>query len=343
MDHPGAFTSSAVKALMARAMFYRVLGEVLGIDDDDLLMKALDGNGIASLHDLVGLSDYQIDTMSFDDGTGVWLLPSLASRNKIRVLRSWHSHLQLVQGRREVDWMDLATVNEDEWDDYRVGVYVPSISTQTKSTVWRASSCRRMRNHTDALVPVSCGIFPSDAMEELGNGEPDNGEGIGFGIDEIIALDSCMDMVGINAKTEDDENGTSKGESDRNGDIFNDSDGIVTFDAIYPFETSASAIGGVGFAQEDLGLSLDIDFVGITADCCAEMVISSPNLVTPVFRDVEMNNLVDWRVNGTLGIETNIVFDPGGGVGDWDEFFGCDWFTPAPEQYLDLLLLDRGE
>ena len=40
------------------------------------------------------------------------------------------------------------------------------------------------------------------------------------------------------------------------------------------------------------------------------------------------------------GGASNAIFDPGGGC---DDLFGCDWFSPTPAQYYDLLLLDRGE
>ena len=161
MTHPGSYTSDAVKQLMARAMFYRVVCEVLGIDDDDLLMKALDGNGIVSLHDLLVLTDYQIDTLSFDDGMGVWFSPCLASRNKIRILRSWHSHLQLVQGTRDVNWMDSSTVNEDEWDDFRVGVYVPAQAPVVAPTPRAKSATSRV--FSNPFGPSSyypCASFP---------------------------------------------------------------------------------------------------------------------------------------------------------------------------------------
>ena len=95
----------------------------MGIDSNDLLLKALDSNGLDSIYDILTLTDTQIDTLSFNDGTAV-MVPSLASRNKLRILRSWNFHLQQVQGNRCVDWMDPITVTEDEWDDFRVGIYI---------------------------------------------------------------------------------------------------------------------------------------------------------------------------------------------------------------------------
>ena len=65
----------------------------MGIDSNDLLLKALDSNGLDSIYDILTLTDTQIDTLSFNDGTAV-MVPSLASRNKLRILRSWNFHLQ---------------------------------------------------------------------------------------------------------------------------------------------------------------------------------------------------------------------------------------------------------
>jgi len=106
-----------------KATFDRVIKDVMGIDSNDLLLKALDSNGLDSIYDILTLTDTQIDTLSFNDGTAV-MVPSLASRNKLRILRSWNFHLQQVQGNRCVDWMDPITVTEDEWDDFRVGIYI---------------------------------------------------------------------------------------------------------------------------------------------------------------------------------------------------------------------------
>lgn len=126
MVHPPVVLTDSKRSWMKRVMFDHVIQEVLGISDDDLLLKALDGHGtIISLPDLLTMSDSDIDSLYLDDGTGE-RLPSLASRNKVRILRWWNYHLQVVQGRRVVDWMDSSTVNEVEWDSYRYGVYVPT-------------------------------------------------------------------------------------------------------------------------------------------------------------------------------------------------------------------------
>jgi len=94
-----------------KALFDRITKEVMDIADDDLLMKALDSAGLDAVSDLLTLSDKQIDSLAYDDdGTGL-RVPSLGSRNKLRILRSWNVHLQQVQGVRRVDWWDEGTVS----------------------------------------------------------------------------------------------------------------------------------------------------------------------------------------------------------------------------------------
>ena len=69
----------------------RLLKEVMGLDDNDLLVKALDAAGIRAVPDLLILTDEQIDTLTYRHDTGDEELPSLSSRNKLRILRSWNS------------------------------------------------------------------------------------------------------------------------------------------------------------------------------------------------------------------------------------------------------------
>jgi hypothetical protein len=160
------------------------------------------------------LSFIQIDTMFVDDGAGVRLLPSLASRNKIRILRSWHSHLQLVQGTRCVNWLDTGTVNEDTWEDYRVGVYIPAeaptVPTQ-RATVTNSCVSRPVLVQSPApmfVVPASdATCHPKNVIEEMFacltevgvviDGRAENGE---LHLDDEGALEFENDDVYLGSK-----------------------------------------------------------------------------------------------------------------------------------------------
>lgn len=127
MSQGGAPTNPppSTRSTTRKATFDRVVKEVIGIADNDILLKALDGDGFDAITDLLTMTDDQIDSLAYDDGTSA-TIPPLASRNKLRILRSWNFHLQQVQGTRRVNWMDTNTVNEDTWDEYRIAVYVPA-------------------------------------------------------------------------------------------------------------------------------------------------------------------------------------------------------------------------
>jgi hypothetical protein len=336
--HPGAPTNppSPIRSFMERATFDYVVREVLGIADDDLLLKALDGNGIASLPDLITLSDDQIDTLSFDAGSGP-RVPSLASRNKVRILRSWNFHLQLVQGRRLVDWMESSTVNEDEWEDYRVGIYLPvdvlaaSPTLQAKPAVFRVASQPRSKQvFLPALDPITLPADP-DKDEKLDNGE------LEVDVDGELDFDEDYDDEAL----EFDDDDVPCDAIDSNA-IQDDPMGTC-------FELSAEEKDSNIRSFDILDFQIDCcgnDFLGLGNVFVAENVVQAshgiiyPSSGPPVSAD-DRNILVDCCVQD-LFAEANLVFDPGGG--DCSVFRGfCDFPPPTPKQYFDLLLLDRGE
>jgi hypothetical protein len=99
--------------------FDRVLKGVVGIPDDDLFFKVLDGNGILSIPDLLTLSEPGISSLSWNDGK------SNLTLNQIKILQAWNVHLQSEQGTRRVNWLDNLSVNKDEWDEFHVSDYNP--------------------------------------------------------------------------------------------------------------------------------------------------------------------------------------------------------------------------
>jgi hypothetical protein len=114
----------STRSATTKQAFDRVLKDVVGIPDDDLLFKVLDGNGISSIPDLLTLSEVDISTLSWDDGNNKLTL-NLQRTNQIKILQAWNVHLQTEQGMRRVDWLDNLSVNEDEWDEFRVSDYNP--------------------------------------------------------------------------------------------------------------------------------------------------------------------------------------------------------------------------
>ena len=56
----------STRSATRKATFDFVLKDVMGFEDDDLLVKALDNEGVDSVHDLLTLTDDQIDQVEGD-------------------------------------------------------------------------------------------------------------------------------------------------------------------------------------------------------------------------------------------------------------------------------------
>lgn len=344
ITHPGARPSPSTRLLVARATFDRVFKEVLGIADYDLLLKALDGNGIVSLADVIALTDSQIDTLFFDDGTGA-RLPFLASRNKLRALRSWNFHLQLVQGRRLVDWMDSSTVNEFEWDDYRVCSYTPiNVPVAPRTPRVKPATCVVVARTTQQ-VPGNVRI--SDPIVDPVVYRPNDGEpevelpkGAEF---EDTEQEFPFDHVELNLE------GAEAG-FDEEEDVFhigNDCDMIETEDC-----RTTSGSNGIDLLH-DQQLFVDCCDVGFAT----KFNSFSIEAVGRTFDNIDLGGTVGYGVEigdsfDAIGMiscryvevefgEPSMVFDPGGG--DFGLPGVYDFSPPTLDQYYDLLLLDRGE
>ena len=70
MSTPGLSTRAALKSAK-KATLTKVLREVLDLDENDLLMKAVESQGVRGIDNLLALSATDVDTMvhNKDDGT----------------------------------------------------------------------------------------------------------------------------------------------------------------------------------------------------------------------------------------------------------------------------------
>jgi len=117
---PMSIRSSArlTQSSTRRAILDHVLTNVLGMDKDDPLPKALKAQGVSS-------TEQDITDLVYDDeGTNTPV--HRAHMNVIRILQTWNLHLIQTYGIKKVDWMDQQMVNEDECDDFRVSGYDPN-------------------------------------------------------------------------------------------------------------------------------------------------------------------------------------------------------------------------
>ena len=81
------------QAAIRKAALDHVLKEIMGAEDDDPLILAVEQNGIKSVLDLLSLSEEDIGDLKFinedDDDKG---LPIYA-KNQIKILKAWNIHL----------------------------------------------------------------------------------------------------------------------------------------------------------------------------------------------------------------------------------------------------------
>jgi hypothetical protein len=325
-DHPPSLNRKAAK----KAILDHVLKGVLGFDDDDLLLKALDGNGLDSLPDVVSLSDNQIDSLSFDNGTGTWLLP-VASRNKLRVFRSWNQYLRHIHGGQPVDWMDETVVNEDQWEEYRGAIYrVPIQAPKTPNARPRPVCTRVLASlsHSKVAVPVvvSSTVDASD-------------------LDEVV---DCLAVVAEKTELDLDGeplligHGEHKSVLDNNKEISTDCTKNNNCHEVLEAAEGNIVRMSMVLLDDCRGVTSKFDWPGdfnnrrgcddlscgmILGDCCGR-IGATGNPEDYIGFDClvgDENVLVDWRVRGEVAA-SNLVFDPGGG--DRDDLFHISAFSP---------------
>ena len=322
--YPPPLNRKAVK----KAIFDRVLKGVLGFDDDDLLLKALDGNGVESIADVFSLSDSQIDTLSLDQGTIVKLIP-LASRNKLRILRSWNFHLR--QGGRSVDWMDATIVNQDAWEEYCVALYVPVEPSNKAPTP-------RPRRPVNRAVPPSHSIQVTapapvvdspTAPDPFLSDEPSDLIRLDHDVENKSIVDGEPNMSIVHGEPESSAADIFPDAFRDVGNVFDDADSVS--------KLVLNVLELTGPTKASRSLAFD-EHVVLLVDCCGSRATtrSIGNVIDPVDFGGDDNDLVDWCVFGQVAT-SRVVFDPGGG--DRDVSFHISAFSPSEASSSSVFLI----
>ena len=312
------------KAVM-KAIFDRVLKGVLGFNDDDLLLKALDGNGIVSIADVISLSDSQIDTLSFDHGPASKRIP-LASRNKLRIFRSWNFHLR--QGGRSVDWMDATIVNEDAWEEYCVAVYVPIEPSKAQTPRPRRPPRAAPPSHSIQVAgPV---VDPPTTPDPCLSDELSDCLKLDHHVENTLIVDGEPNMLIVHGEPK-------SSAADMYHDSFEDvCDEFVGADGNPKFALTGLAL--IGSTKESTSI-LPSNGCVILVDCCgSDIGTTRPigNVIDPVDFGDDDEDLVDWRVDGKVAM-SRVVFDPGGG--DRDVSFHISAFSPSEANSSQVFLI----
>ena len=85
-------STRSTQSLTQRAILEHVLTNILGMDKDDPLPKALKAQGASLIADLLTMTEQDITDLAYDDkGTNTPV--HRAHMNVIRILQTWNLHL----------------------------------------------------------------------------------------------------------------------------------------------------------------------------------------------------------------------------------------------------------
>ena len=141
--NPPMSTRSAAK----KATMNRVLKDVMDLEDSDIIVKAIESQGIKRIEDLLSLSESNIDDIFFDDLAGNQEEVPAFQKNLLKVLKEWNFYIMSNLGIRKVDWDDPSIVNYDDFNDFRVTAYNPDQSLR--------QTVSRLSKNTSSSVPSS--------------------------------------------------------------------------------------------------------------------------------------------------------------------------------------------
>ena len=83
----------STRAAARKRTLNRILKDVFELEDDDLLVKAIEGQGFRSIDDLLALTTDNIDGLTAPDasGTGCTQVPQY-QKNLLKILKEWKFH-----------------------------------------------------------------------------------------------------------------------------------------------------------------------------------------------------------------------------------------------------------
>ena len=120
-------TPRSTRSQAKRATLMKVLKDVLELDDEDLLVKAVEAQGIRNIKDLLTLSMNEIDNICVNEGTNRIPVPQY-QKNLIKILKEWNYYLLTSLPKRNIDWDDTTYINISDFDEFRTEAYDPDNS-----------------------------------------------------------------------------------------------------------------------------------------------------------------------------------------------------------------------
>ena len=122
----------AAKRAARRKTMDKVLIDVLGVEETDMVVLALNQEGCRNVEDILSLQDRDIDNMHYVDPDSKKRSPVVATqRNLLKILKAWNYSLLVSEDRKKVDWDDPSYVNSEMFDEFRVTAYDPDVPIRT--------------------------------------------------------------------------------------------------------------------------------------------------------------------------------------------------------------------
>ena len=106
--------SKSARAKAKEEEFFYVLRDVVGLDNNDVLIHALGFHGTSSMADLLAMTNKDIGKLSFigDDGKDKTILR--AKTNIIRILQAFNFHLVKTHCVKRINWKGDSYASEDK-------------------------------------------------------------------------------------------------------------------------------------------------------------------------------------------------------------------------------------
>ena len=110
-------TMPAPKSTRAKAreteLLY-VLKDIVGLEDDDVLIQALGLHGTSSMADLLAMTNKDIGQLSHINDNGKDEAIPKSKGNIVRILQAFNFHLVQVHGVRRINWKKASYVSDEE-------------------------------------------------------------------------------------------------------------------------------------------------------------------------------------------------------------------------------------
>ena len=118
--------SKSARAKAREEEFLYVLKEVVGLDDNNVLIHALGFHGTSSMADLLAMTNKDIGKLSFIGDDGKDMIIPRAKTNIVRILQAFNFHLVRTHGVKRINWKGASYVSDDKFDNYQVSEYDPN-------------------------------------------------------------------------------------------------------------------------------------------------------------------------------------------------------------------------